>query len=224
MKKAHVIIIFLSFAVCLSLTACSSKSSQSTNEESPQNSVNTADDEPDELSVRLKHYKSFLKGEIGSKDKSGDILWLSDFCYDFTPENHEISYALFDMTGDGLPELHVFTSDIYSIHTIENNQLIMWHDGGHYQKPLNNGAILEKKEGTGTHYAYIVLDSKGEEVFSCGFAKPPEGSKLKYLFSTGDDDIELSKSDWDKLTKPFLNIGSDKIIWKDINNLDFDSN
>lgn len=130
-------------------------------------------------------------------------------------EEDEIRYALFDMTGNGMPELHVLTDISYSIHTIENNKLITWYEGERYRRPLNNRAILEN---LGSYYGYIVLDNKGEDVFHCAFL---EGSKNTYLFSTGNEYIELSKSDWDKLTRPFLTIGSDKINWENIGNLDF---
>lgn len=234
MKKAHVLIIFLSFTVCLSLTACSSKSSQSQNENSSQNSVNTADvqktDETDELSERLKQYKSFLQDEISSETKSDGPCYLSDFCNCVVPGKTKdgIRYALFDMTGDGLPELHVLTDISYSIHTIENDQLITWYEGDRYCRPLNNGVILEKIESTGIHYGYYFLDSKGEMILCVGFSRPPKGAKkniYKYHFGTGGadspydfNDSVVSKKKWDKLTKPFLAMASDKIIWKNITN------
>lgn len=140
----------------------------------------------------------------------------------------EINYALYDMTGDGLPELHVSTDISFSIHTIEDNHLITWYSGDRYCRPLNNGAILEKIESTGTSYCYSFLDSKGEIVLNVGFAEPPKGAKRNiyaYYFGTGDGDtlhdIEVSKREYKKLTKPFLAMKSDKIIWKHITDLDF---
>lgn len=220
MKKVCVLTVL--FAVFLSLTACSLKSSQSSNENSPQNSVNSVDEKTDELSVRLKQYKSFLKDEISSENGSEGAWYLRNFCNRVVPEETEdgIRYALFDMTGDELPELHVLTDISYSIHTIENNQLITWYRGDRYNRPLNNRAILQKPETAGNVYAYKVLDSKGQEVLCISFAEPLE-QPGKCLFGTGDEDIELSKSEWDKLTRPFLTIGSDEIIWKNINDLDF---
>lgn len=226
MKKKLYPIIILS--TCFLLTACSLKNSQSEDENTLKNretDVNTQQqkEETDELSERLKKYKAFLHDEISSEDKENKTsYYLREYCSSIVPgkDENSISYALFDMTGDGFPELHILTDISYSIHTIKKNKLTMWYEGDRYNRPLNNGAILQKVESTGTHYSYIVLDSNGEEVICVGFSEPP-GSKYKYLFSTGDDNVELSKSDWDKLTKPFLAIGTDKIIWKDINNLDF---
>ncbi|MBO4996998.1 MAG: hypothetical protein J6D02_03255 [Lachnospira sp.] len=148
---------------------------------------------------------------------------MRNFCNLVVPEETEdgIRYALFDMTGDELPELHVLTDISYSIHTIESNQLITWYTGDRYNRPLNNRAILQKVESAGITYSYIVLDSKGQEVLNVGFADLLGHHGGKYLFNTGDEDIELSKSEWEKLTRPFLTIGSDKIVWKNINDLDF---
>ena len=237
MKKSHIYMLFLSFAVCFSLTACSSKSSQSTKENSPSNSVTAASiqktEESDELSERLKQYKAFLQEEISSETKSDGSLFLRDFCNIAVPEKAgaEISYALFDMTGDGLPELHVLTDISYSVHTIQDNQLVTWYEGDRHCRPLNNGVILEKIESTGIHYGYYFLDDKGEMYLCVGFSCPPKGAKKgidKYYFGTGGadapddyDDIEVSKKKWKELTKPFLAMSSDKIIWKHITDLLF---
>lgn len=223
MKKVHITSYLFFLTFCFLMTACSLQNSQSPKENSLKKGEKIADvQKRDELSEQLKQYKSFLQNGISSETKLDGSCYLRDFCNSVVPgeDDNGISYALFDMTGDGLPELHILTDVSYSVHTIENNQLITWYEGDRHNRPLNNRAILQKVESTGTHYAYIVLDSKGEEVFCIGFSEPP-GPKNKYLFSTGDDDIELSKSDWDKLTKPFLTIGSNKIIWKNIKNLDF---
>lgn len=227
MKKSY-IHITLFVAVCLSLTACSLKNSQSANENIPQNSADAIDaqkeEETDELKERLQLYKAFLQDEISSENKEEkEAYYLRDYCNCVVPEEDKdrIQYALFDMTGNGLPELHVLTDISYSIHIIENNQLIEWYRGDRYNRPLNNRAILQKLETTGTHYSYTILDCNGKEVFSVGFSKPPKGFEkdYAYLFFVGDDEVELSEKKWDKLTKPFLSIGSDKIIWKNIENL-----
>lgn len=242
--------LFLSLAVCFSLAACSSKSGQPTEENRPSNSVTAANiqkteepgagisdvqktEEADELSGRLKQYKAFLQDEISSETKSDGPCFLRDFCNWAVPgkAGTEISYALFDMTGDGLPELHVLTDISYSVHTIQDDQLITWYEGDRYCRPLNNGAILEKIESTGIHYGYYFLDGKGEMCLCVGFSCPPKGAKkgiYKYYFGTGGgdspidyDDIEVSKKEWKKLTKPFLAMSSDQIIWKHITDLNY---
>mgnify|MGYP007004119206 CR=1 FL=1 len=157
---------------------------------------------------------------ITEMNELSDILRLynlKDYCNNFNKldkTGNGVRYALFDMTNDGIPELHVLTDISYSVHTVEGKKLITWYEGDRYRRPLNNKAILGKTESSETYYEYIVLDNKGEEVFSCAFAK---NQRNICLFSNGEDYIKLSKRKWEKLTSPFLSIGSDKINWKNIN-------
>lgn len=173
--------------------------------------------EMNELSDILRLYNLFLKNEVGSNNKKGESYFLKDYCNNFNKLDKTgkgVRYALFDMTNDGIPELHVLTDISYSVHTVESKKLITWYEGDRYRRPLNNKAILGKTESSETYYEYIVLDNKGEEVFSCAFAK---NQRNICLFSNGEDYIKLSKRKWEKLTSPFLSIGSDKINWKNIN-------
>lgn len=77
--------------------------------------------------------------------------------------------------------------------------------------------ILQKAASDSGGDSYMVLDGKGVEVSCVWFGK----SGNDYRFSTGGEDIKLSKNQWEKLKTPFLKIGSDKIIWKNIGNLNF---
>lgn len=217
LKKSYVLVILL-FAVCFLLTACLS------NEKIQQKSETITDtqrtEETDELSVWLKQYKAFLQDRVRSEDKENkESYYLTDYCNWVVPGKTEdgIRYALFDMTGDGMPELHVLTDISYTIHTMENHELVEWYDGDRYNRPLNNGMILQKGASESGGDGYIVLDSKGVEVGCVWFGN----NGNDYRFSTGGEDIKLSKNQWEKLKKPFLAIGSDKIIWKNRNDLDF---
>lgn len=234
MTKARFILISLSFAVCLSLTACAAKNNQNPEKNNRQDSIKTAGaqktEKPGESDDPLKQYKAFLQDEISSETKSDGSWYFHDYCNIAVPgeDDKELRYALYDMTGDGLPELHVLTDISYSVHTIRNGQLTEWFGGDRHCRPLNNGAILEKLESTGIHYGYTFLDQQGNERLVVGFSSPPKGAKkgvYQYFFGTGDGDdyhdITLSKKQWKKLTKPFLAMGDDQIIWKKANDLDF---
>lgn len=209
----------LIFIVIITMTSCSDsfdKKAAGVDAEETE-----ASEETDELSRRLEQYKAFLRDEVSSEDKKEKQFWyLRDFCNMVVPEETEagIRYALFDMTGDQLPELHVLTDISYSIHTIENDKLITWYQGDRYNSPLNNGMILWKGSSESAGECYMVLDSKGAEVSSVWFGK----SGNDYRFATGDEDIKLSKRQWEKLKKPFLAVGSDQIIWRNISDIDFD--
>lgn len=218
MKKKYTVLILISFAMgvifslMLMLPLAEKKLQKSISDD-----TNNTITEMNELSDILRLYNLFLKNEVGSNNKKGESYFLKDYCNNFNKldkTGNGVRYALFDMTNDGIPELHVLTDISYSVHTVEGKKLITWYEGDRYRRPLNNKAILGKTESSETYYEYIVLDNKGEEVFSCAFAK---NQRNICLFSNGEDYIKLSKRKWEKLTSPFLSIGSDKINWKNIN-------
>lgn len=218
MKKKYTVLILISFAMgvifsLMLMLPLAEKKLQKSISDDRNNTIT----EMNELSDILRLYNLFLKNEVGSSNKKGESYFLKDYCNNFNKldkTGNGVRYALFDMTNDGIPELHVLTDISYSVHTVEGKKLITWYEGDRYRRPLNNKAILGKTESSETYYEYIVLDNKGEEVFSCAFAK---NQRNICLFSNGEDYIKLSKRKWEKLTSPFLSIGSDKINWKNIN-------
>lgn len=218
MKKKYTVLILISFAMgvifsLMLMLPLAEKKLQKSISDDRNNTIT----EMNELSDILRLYNLFLKIEVGSNNKKGESYFLKDYCNNFNKldkTGNGVRYALFDMTNDGIPELHVLTDISYSVHTGEGKKLITWYEGDRYRRPLNNKAILGKTESSETYYEYIVLDNKGEEVFSCAFAK---NQRNICLFSNGEDYIKLSKRKWEKLTSPFLSIGSDKINWKNIN-------
>ena len=218
MKKKYTVLILISFAMgvifsLMLMLPLAEKKLQKSISDDRNNTIT----EMNELSDILRLYNLFLKNEVGSNNKKGESYFLKDYCNNFNKldkTGNGVRYALFDMTNDGIPELHVLTDISYSVHTVEGKKLITWYEGDRYRRPLNNKAILGKTESSETYYEYIVLDNKGEEVFSCAFAKNQSNI---CLFSNGEDYIKLSKRKWEKLTSPFLSIGSDKINWKNIN-------
>ena len=218
MKKKYTVLILISFAMgvifsLMLMLPLAEKKLQKSISDDRNNTIT----EMNELSDILRLYNLFLKNEVGSNNKKGESYFLKDYCNNFNKldkTGNGVRYALFDMTNDGIPELHVLTDISYSVHTVEGKKLITWYEWDRYRRPLNNKAILGKTESSETYYEYIVLDNKGEEVFSCAFAK---NQRNICLFSNGEDYIKLSKRKWEKLTSPFLSIGSDKINWKNIN-------
>lgn len=218
MKKKYTVLILISFAMgvifsLMLMLPLAEKKLQKSISDDRNNTIT----EMNELSDILRLYNLFLKNEVGSNNKKGESYFLKDYCNNFNKldkTGNGVRYALFDMTNDGIPELHVLTDISYSVHTVEGKKLITWYEGDRYRRHLNNKAILGKTESSETYYEYIVLDNKGEEVFSCAFAK---NQRNICLFSNGEDYIKLSKRKWEKLTSPFLSIGSDKINWKNIN-------
>ena len=205
MKKKYTVLILISFAMgvifsLMLMLPLAEKKLQKSISDDRNNTIT----EMNELSDILRLYNLFLKNEVGSNNKKGESYFLKDYCNNFNKldkTGNGVRYALFDMTNDGIPELHVLTDISYSVHTVEGKKLITWYEGDRYRRPLNNKAILGKTESSETYYEYIVLDNKGEEVFSCAFAK---NQRNICLFSNGEDYIKLSKRKWEKLTSPFF--------------------
>lgn len=135
-------------------------------------------------------------------------------------------YALFDMNGDGIPELHLrpAMSGIYAIFTYLDGQIILWYNGPDYEAPLNNGAILYKRDGAApTHINYynLVLDSDGNEISKVYFSKYHSVDESGSIESADYDefifeDKKVSENEWNSLTNEYLSNLSDLIIWNEL--------
>lgn len=175
----------------------------------------------------LAAYKKFLAGSMNAQDlkqeisdgvvKSKDISLEPDF---------KTYYALFDMNGDGIPELHLrpVVGGSYLIFTYLDGQIVLWHSGPDYESPLNNRAILYERDGaapTHINYYYLVLDSNGNETSKVNFSKYHSVDDSGKTESAEYDvfmmeDKEVSEEEWNSLTKDYLSNSSDLIVWKEI--------
>jgi len=175
----------------------------------------------------LAAYKKFLAGSMNAQDlkqeisdgvvKSKDISLEPDF---------KTYYALFDMNGDGIPELHLrpVVGGSYLIFTYLDGQIVLWHSGPDCESPLNNRAILYERDGaapTHINYYYLVLDSNGNETSKVNFSKYHSVDDSGKTESAEYDvfmmeDKEVSEEEWNSLTKDYLSNSSDLIVWKEI--------
>ena len=85
-------------------------------------------------------------------------------------------YAFFDMNGDGIPELHLYTGhgNSYEIYTYFDQEVTLWYSGVNYNYPLENRAMGYIRYGAApTHidYQYRVLDFWGNTQFYIKFTK-----------------------------------------------------
>ena len=68
-----------------------------------------------------------MQNEISSEDKEDKKIPLfKRLCNQVVQRRDGIRYALFDMTGDEIPELHILTDISYSIHAVEE-RIILWN-------------------------------------------------------------------------------------------------
>lgn len=175
----------------------------------------------------LVAYDNFLAGSINAQDLnhkiSDGVVTIKDMSLE---PNLKTYYALFDMNGDGIPELHLrpIAGGSYAIFTYLDGQLVLWHDGPDYESPLNNGAILYERDGaapTHINYYYLVLDSDGNEISKVYFSKYHSVDESGLTESTDYDvfmfeDKEVSENEWNSLTKEYLTSSSDLIKWNEL--------
>lgn len=137
---------------------------------SDSGSPETSDDVSSANNDALAAYDNFLAGSINAQDLkheiSDGVVTIKDISLEPDLKTY---YALFDMNGDGIPELHLrpITGGSYAIFTYFDGQITLWHDGPDYESPLNNGAILYERDGaapTHINYYYLVLDSDGNKI------------------------------------------------------------
>lgn len=199
------------------------KPAQPSDSGSPQ----TSDDASSAKNDAFAAYDNFLAGSISAHDLkheiSDGVVTIKDISLEPDLKTY---YALFDMNGDGIPELHLrpIVGGSYAIFTYLDGQMVLWHDGPDYEFPLNNGAILYERDGaapTHINYYYLVLDSDGNEISKVSFSKYHSVDKSGLTESTDYDvfmfeDKEVSKEEWNSLTKEYFSNSSDLIIWKEL--------
>lgn len=173
----------------------------------------------------LAAYKKFLAGSMNAQDLkqeiSDGVVKIKDISLE---PDFKTYYALFDMNGDGIPELHLrpVVGGSYLIFTYLDGQIVLWHSGPDYESPLNNGAILYERDGaapTHINYYYLVLDSNGNETSKVNFSKYHSVDDSGKTESAEYDvfmmeDKEVSEEEWNSLTKDYLSNSSDLIVWK----------
>lgn len=118
----------------------------------------------------VKMYQEFIEGE---RTASGwDIMEFSSSKEDSEwPLDIDMTYAMVDVTGDGIPELHIYGARCeYVIFSVKDGEM---YQLGYFQcymreyTLLENGAFLFKEDDRfdyGVHYEYFELDASGKPV------------------------------------------------------------
>ena len=167
-------------------------------------------------------YKQFIAGEITAIDEDGTEKPFSNYLLGDL-EKQGYRYTFLDMTGDGVVELCV--QQMLNLHffTVKDEEIYLWYtEGSMYVHLLNNGALMfERHGGAPTHinYEYYELDKnahvKFKVTFSCWDGQSIEEGKVypdEYFFN----DEKVTKEEYEAKTKKYLEIGSDKLVWYDM--------
>ncbi len=193
---------------------------------SAESSPQASDDASSAYNDALAAYNNFLAGNIKAQDLKHEISDRVVNIKDISLEpDFKTYYALFDMNGDGIPELHLrpIAGGSYAVFTYLDGEIVLWHEGSDYESPLNNGAVLYERDGaapTHINYYYLVLDSDGNEISRVYFAKYHSIDESGLNESTDYDvfifeEKEVSKDEWNALINEYLSIPSDSIIWNE---------
>lgn len=167
-------------------------------------------------------YQQFIAGEITAFDKDGAEKTFLDYL-EWDLEKQDYRYTFLDMTGDGIVELCIQQTPYKYFFTVKDNEIYHWHtEEGLYVNLLNNGALMyERHGGAPTHinYEYYELDQNAEVkfnvTFSCWDGQSIEEGKVypdEYFFN----EEKVTKDEYRAKTKKYLEIGSDKLVWYDM--------
>lgn len=190
------------------------------------------------LQDALSAYDKFLNGEINAYEpkesaSNGGSIHISNIADTssytiYSPYINSNSdelltdtytkYALFDMNEDGIPELHLSLTlgSGYMIFTYINGQVVLWYAETGHIFPLNNGAILYKRESIPnlTAYQYIILDFYGNEINRIKFYKS-EGyeDEQAYIPIYNFDGEDVTKETWEAFTEQYLSVKYAVLEW-----------
>lgn len=222
MSRRVVSIIILLAVLCITWWGVGKVESLSPVPDKRDVSAKSVDDEFTAHPAILSFYE-FLNGDLSAYDPDGSLWAGRHSIWQITSDSVEqTEYALFDMDGDGIPELHIRPTigSGYAIYRYQDGDVVLWHLNVAYCHPLNNGALLYVRRGVApehTNYIYITLDADGKEVFTEYFAiydltseeEPSSTSECIYTV----DNQEVSEEEWNSVAEKYLAIGADDITW-----------
>jgi len=211
-KKISILTVIL---FCIFLNACANTENEENKEiktsienaENKKNEDSIKNEEVLDMDTIIKIYEEFLAGNISLGDLDIDFI-----CFPKgEPDRPDSSkYAFFDSNGDNLPELHVKSTRYYYIFTVQNGELTMWKNLSPYPYyiPLDNGGFLRYHDETSMYgrisYNYIIYNFSGDEVINIYFYEQFASELLEQEDGYFLDDVELTKEQWEALTRKFF--------------------
>lgn len=204
--------------ICLFLTGCNqltstSAASTTTRQNATHNYFEVDPSQNSEYNATIDAYNNFLDGKIFAI-KENNTLAVNDLI-NLNGKNGIDNFAIFDVNGDGIPELHIRSMN-YHIFSYQNNQVVHWYqestslmEGSVY--PLQNGAIFAFTDTTGKMYHYTTFDANGTAHTLTFFDAESDAPNAPYSF--GNDNV--SKEQFDNLSKEYIKLSKNKapIVW-----------
>lgn len=152
-------------------------------------------------------YHDFIDGKINVD--GWDIMEIATPTRE--PERrHQTDYTMVDVTGDGIPELHIEGGSDYVIFSVKKGQMYRYAYFQSYYKdyyPLENGKFLlrtRERFEYGDGYSYFELNTSGEPVNELYFSWKSNNYRFddnaEYLF----DGSLCTFEEWYNLTREYL--------------------
>ena len=158
----------------------------------------------------VSQYHDFIDGNMSVG--GWDIIEISTPTGE--PERrYQTDYTMADVTGDGIPELHIKTGREYIIFSVEKNQMYQYaYFVGYYLRnyyPLENGKFLLREEARheyGDYYTSFELNTSGEPVNELHFSWID--SNEDYTFDEDDEYLFAGSPctfvEWYDMTREYL--------------------
>ncbi|MBD5498473.1 MAG: hypothetical protein HDR11_12040 [Lachnospiraceae bacterium] len=128
----------------------------------------------EDVEEAYRAYEEFLAGErsVGSEDIYDLITPTGE-----PDKRYNASYCIWDVDGDGVPELHILSGREYTIYSYEDGEMVWFQ--AFFSRPweyvlLESGAFLNLdyqgyEDGEICYYYYFELDENGNEVNALRF-------------------------------------------------------
>lgn len=165
------------------------------------------------LKQAVRIYQEFIEGKrtAGGVDIK-EILFSKDH-----PEwPLDVTYSMVDVTGDGIPELHIYGARCeYWIFSVEDGDMYYLAGFNSYMSKyhlLNNGAFLfraDDRHDYGVHYKYFELDDAGEsvnEVYFSWVSKDTDYWRYQEKDIYEFDGKTCTYEEWYALTRKYLRL------------------
>ena len=174
-------------------------------------------------------YLDFISLKKKGLDRDGNEIDFLNYIQKVFPvksvSDELISYGFYDMNHDGVVEMCVVGSGVYAYFTIKDDVVTVWSEiQSMYTYPLENGNLMfERHGGAPDHinYEYYELDFDGNIIKTISFNEwhptAEDGSKEEYFFN----DNSVTKDEYSKLTKQYLDYEKAPIEWFDFDELKF---
>lgn len=157
----------------------------------------------DAYNQAVKAFDEFLLGKRATETSYGDEYFVKVYHpLDEDSRSEDIdTFALMDITGDGIPELHTRSSAYYNIYSYQNNEIKSVFDTNTLHGPvylLENGMMFTTHATTGTIYTFTTFAADGTNTDL--WFLDTDGHDGSYQF----DGKFVTKTEWDELTKDYF--------------------